>query len=445
MLSGCMLQVDRADRGAERFLFLLALAALVLILVAATMATAANTSNSTDSNATLDGGENFTDDGSSSNFSDVNVSDGGDGNVSDGSSEEPLQNNVSNNVSVEPSIGRIVSSLVKMQGTELRGEIDDEEFDLEYERDGDAAIQVRVEELRQEERELRQEKHELQAEFRSGDIGREEYVVRHAGIQAEVQSLKRSLAKLRGKGASAQIHAESIEATLGNLSGSATSRLLESLLSTGGKIEVEIEDGSVEIKIERDGETYLERELENGTNRTGGPTISPDEAVNRAIELLGGEWTVKKIELDDGEYELKLLGNGSKAESKIDGYTGTVLELERKQVDEEEDEEEEGAERGFNVTVTPEEAADIALETLGGNWGVEGVELDDGEYDVELFGNGSRAEVKVDAHTGTVLEVDEEGPDDGEEGGESGHDGDSGEDGESHKDDSNSSDDGEGH
>lgn len=57
--------------------------------------------------------------------------------------------------------------------------------------------------------------------------------------------------------------------------------------------------------------------------------ISEEEAKSIALKKTGGG-TVDEVELDDGEYEIEIIGNdGYEHEVEIDAYTGEIIEFER--------------------------------------------------------------------------------------------------------------------
>jgi len=324
---------------------------------------------------------------------------------------------------VDLSIGQMVSSTIHMHRAEFESDLENEEFEIDVESEGEEAVTRRIEELRNRTEELRQEKEQLQEAMRNGSIDRRNYVLRHAEIQAQIQNLKRSIAKVRSlnKVQGGEREVERINSTIGNMTGAASKSLPYAVLGRG-QVKVEISNGALELKVERDGDEFFERDLPAGFDGNGS-VISPDNATEIALNQFGDNWTVSKLELDHGRYEIELRARGGEGEIKIDAGTGTVLEMGQKQRERESEGREEEFER-VPVNVSHGEAVDAAVEALGGNWTVQKLELDDGQYEIKLFREAAneRAKVEVSAGDGTVEGVERKGPDEKDDNEERGRD-----------------------
>ena len=137
--------------------------------------------------------------------------------------------------------------------------------------------------------------------------------------------------------------------------------------------------------------------------------ISFEEAKSIALEKYPGE--LLKMELDDEEYEVKVLFNGVKHEIEIHAFTGAVKEVEADD-DDDDDNDDRGTSTQKKSRITLEEARRIALGRVNGTIVEE--ERDDDSYDFDIIYDGKKYEVEVHAFTGAVkdVEVDDEDDDD---------------------------------
>ncbi|NCC80015.1 MAG: hypothetical protein EOM07_10495, partial [Clostridia bacterium] len=110
--------------------------------------------------------------------------------------------------------------------------------------------------------------------------------------------------------------------------------------------------------------------------------LTPEEVRSIALNEVPGE--IIKLELDDDEYEVKILSSGIKYELEIHAFTGTVTEIDRD--DDTEDDKKE--QRGTRLTL--EEARKIALGRVNGTIVEE--DSDDDSYDFEIRLNGKEYE-----------------------------------------------------
>lgn len=162
------------------------------------------------------------------------------------------------------------------------------------------------------------------------------------------------------------------------------------------------------------GYLYDDNSIENGM-------LSSEEI--RAIALLKVPGEIIKIELDDGEYEVKVLSEGKRYELEIDAYTGAVTEIDSKDLDDDDKNNnrdndkkpgkkpaKESVKKSDEVRLTMDEARKIALGKANGT--VIEEKLDDDEYEFEIHLNGKKYEIEVHADTGVITEYEVEDLDD---------------------------------
>lgn len=140
----------------------------------------------------------------------------------------------------------------------------------------------------------------------------------------------------------------------------------------------------------------------------------------RAIALLKVPGEIIKIELDDGEYEVKVLSEGKKYELEIDAYTGAVVEIDSENLEKDDDKDnnrdkdkkpaKKPAKESEKVRLTMDEARKIALAKANGT--VIEEKLDDDAYQFEIHLNGKKYEIEVYADTGAITEYEVEDLDD---------------------------------
>ncbi|SFN98904.1 PepSY domain-containing protein [Proteiniclasticum ruminis] len=133
--------------------------------------------------------------------------------------------------------------------------------------------------------------------------------------------------------------------------------------------------------------------------------ISFEEAKSIALGRYPGE--LLKMELDDEEYEMKVLYHGVKHEIEIHAFTGAVTEVE---VDDDDDDDDRGTNTPQKSRITLEEARQIALGRINGTIVEE--ERDDDSYDFDIRYDGKKYEIEVHAFTGVVKEVEVDDDDD---------------------------------
>lgn len=140
--------------------------------------------------------------------------------------------------------------------------------------------------------------------------------------------------------------------------------------------------------------------------------ISFEEAKSIALGKYPGE--LLKMELDDEEYEVKVLYNGVKHEIEIHAYSGEVIDVE---LDDNDDEDDRGTSTPNKSRITLEEARRIALGRINGTIVEE--ERDDDSYDFDIRYDGRKYEVEVHAFTGAVKEIEVDDDDDDDDRGAS--------------------------
>ena len=138
--------------------------------------------------------------------------------------------------------------------------------------------------------------------------------------------------------------------------------------------------------------------------------LSEDEAQQIAEDHVGGTAQSVELEHEDGPvYEVLVeQDNGDRKEVEVDGNSGEVLEVEDEENGEDDDEDSISA---SNVSLSEEDAIDIATDEVNGT--VEEIELENEDgmpvYEIELVAsNGSETEVTVHADEGTVLDIETE-------------------------------------
>lgn len=140
--------------------------------------------------------------------------------------------------------------------------------------------------------------------------------------------------------------------------------------------------------------------------------LSPEEI--RAIALLKVPGEIIRIELDDGEYEVKVLSEGKKYELEIDAYTGAVKEIDSENLDDDDDKnnnrdkDKKPAKKSEKARLTIEDARKIALSKTNGEIIEE--ESDDDSYEFEIQFNSKEYTIEINAFTGKIdkFEVDDE-------------------------------------
>lgn len=131
--------------------------------------------------------------------------------------------------------------------------------------------------------------------------------------------------------------------------------------------------------------------------------ISLEEAKEIALREVTGE--VVKFELDDNEYEVKVLSSGRLYEFEIDAFTGRVREMEIDDFDDDRIPLDDQSRR-----VNMEEARNIALGRVNGE--IMEADLEDDHYEFKIQSDGKVYEVEVHRSSGEIKKVELEDFDD---------------------------------
>ncbi|QKG83462.1 hypothetical protein GXN76_02555 [Kroppenstedtia pulmonis] len=140
--------------------------------------------------------------------------------------------------------------------------------------------------------------------------------------------------------------------------------------------------------------------------------LSEQEVIDIAQRESGGK--VNEVELkykgEDSVYEVEVIKSGLETEIMVDGKTGEILvkETEAIETDTEESDKKELAKPGISM----KQAEEKAVHAIKAKGKVTEVKLknDDGKliYEVEMESGNQETEVKLDAHSGKILEINME-------------------------------------
>jgi uncharacterized membrane protein YkoI len=123
--------------------------------------------------------------------------------------------------------------------------------------------------------------------------------------------------------------------------------------------------------------------------------INEEEATLRALEKVGGG-EIKKIKVDDGDYEIQIIFNSYKYKISLDGRTGEIKEYKVELMSEDQ-----------TLEVTEAQARAIALEQVGGGE-VTKLEVDDLKYEIDILFNNVKYELEIHGLTGEILKYEDE-------------------------------------
>jgi uncharacterized membrane protein YkoI len=143
-------------------------------------------------------------------------------------------------------------------------------------------------------------------------------------------------------------------------------------------------------------------------------SLTEQEAIDIATAEVNG--TVEKVELEKENstpvYEVKLVAtNSSEVEVSVHADTGAILETEADAERDDDHEADDESVSASNVSLTEQEAIDIATAEANGTIDEVELEKENGTpvYEVTLVTtNGSEVDVSVHANDGGVLEIDHE-------------------------------------
>lgn len=132
-------------------------------------------------------------------------------------------------------------------------------------------------------------------------------------------------------------------------------------------------------------------------------------SLEEVVDIYMGEYPnaqIQKVDFDkdsgDWTYEITGVSENREYEVEINAVSGAIIKVDEDNVDDD-------AYLAFDTIITPEEAVEIAKTALAEEAAVlEGWELDVDDnrtkYDIEF--EGSNRDVKLDAETGEVIEID---------------------------------------
>ncbi len=132
-------------------------------------------------------------------------------------------------------------------------------------------------------------------------------------------------------------------------------------------------------------------------------------SLEEVVDIYMGEYPnaqIQKVDYDkdsgDWTYEITGVSENREYEVEINAVSGDIIKVDENDVDDD-------AYLAFDTIITPEEAIEIAKTALAEEADVlEGWELDVDDnrtkYDIEF--EGSNRDVKLDAETGEVIEID---------------------------------------
>lgn len=140
------------------------------------------------------------------------------------------------------------------------------------------------------------------------------------------------------------------------------------------------------------------------TSNTNEETLSIEEAIKIAQEEGKGNVTDVELEWERGNlvYHVELQGNGTETDVELNAKTGEVFKVKSEKEDDQ-DEEITLDQKLFSAS----EAIQLAEKEADGKFNELQLDDDHGTliYDIELEGK-QEAEIKIDALTGKVLEVE---------------------------------------
>lgn len=132
-------------------------------------------------------------------------------------------------------------------------------------------------------------------------------------------------------------------------------------------------------------------------------------SLEEVVDIYMGEYPnaqIQKVDFDkdfgDWTYEITGVSENREYDAEINAVSGDIIKVDEDDVDDD-------AYLAFDTIITPEEAIEIAKTALADESAVlEGWELDVDDnrtkYDIEF--EGSNRDVKLDAETGEVIEID---------------------------------------
>lgn len=256
------------------------------------------------------------------------------------------------NGTVNVTVGQQLSTVMAETDGDVRTEVEETSFELEFESEGEdgkaQAIDERAQELAERAREIQSDYEEARRAHDAGEISDSEYAQRIAALNARADNLADSVERLRTRAAGVsalELRAEgyasadlrAIDERLEAVSGTGAKALLHRFTGqSDGEVRLDTAHGlTIEVEGE-DGE--LSREIDRDRDEELTITISQEAALETARAELGspaaGNWTLEKASVHDDsgyykfEFDLTDANATGEAEVRIDGSSGEMFRLE---------------------------------------------------------------------------------------------------------------------
>ena len=131
--------------------------------------------------------------------------------------------------------------------------------------------------------------------------------------------------------------------------------------------------------------------------------------VLQKLGLTSAEFIKAELDAEDRKYELELIVDGIEYDFDIDAYSGAFLKQEQETVG-----SSAGSQPSASDVIGLDAAKKIVLKKLGLNSATftkAKLDKEDGEYELELIVNGIEYEFDIDAYSGRILKMEQEGLD----------------------------------
>lgn len=199
---------------------------------------------------------------------------------------------------------------------------------------------------------------------------------------------------------------EAIQIALDKIAGPA--KLVEiELDNENGQVHYEIamvdENLEYELDIDAVKGKVLKFQKEIKTKLSDQASLSEEEAIKFALEKIGSQANVKKVDLDQDDgvvyYDIDLFDDNHEYEIEIHASTGQVLKFEQ-------DSKEEQSSQANNL-ISPEAAIDAALKEIGKKASLSEIELDSDDdlsyHEIKLFDETFEYDIEIHASSGKLL------------------------------------------
>ncbi|HEY4552835.1 MAG TPA: PepSY domain-containing protein [Bacillaceae bacterium] len=131
--------------------------------------------------------------------------------------------------------------------------------------------------------------------------------------------------------------------------------------------------------------------------------ISMEDASDIAIKAAGGKVESIELEKEHGrlvyDIDMSEQSDDDDVEVKVDAVTGEIIKLEK-------DRDHDDDRHVSNMEVTKEQAIQIALADSPGKVVETEFDKDDACYEIEIKTDSGEVELKIDAHSGKIVEKD---------------------------------------